>query len=317
MKKAVFFAIPGLLTVALSGCGATDNQTHSVGTTVVAPAAGVRPAHTVTFFQNSSSSAIEISLKPDPLVEGSFSNVHPPSKGVQVYLPLYPGAVSTAPVSGIGDLGRAMDADLVDGIVYFRSRDSQTRILDWYKQQLGRLGYSVSSQGSSAKFGQTTSEYFDFTQHKTMPGNPTQFPDINVGFLVQRQFGDTVFTLMASYIVVPPRPKNSYLPTDVVRVVLTKGKTNKTITDSKLIANLISEINSLQVETPSIQPGGPAITTPLVNMVAKFYGQNGTVISAEFSPFLGALTIHGTTLDSGSAPALHRTLTSQFPSQAS
>ncbi|WDL96428.1 hypothetical protein [Alicyclobacillus sp. ALC3] len=315
MKKAVFFAIPGLLTVALSGCGATDNQTHSVGTTVVAPAAGVRPANTVTFFQNSSSPAIEIPLKPDPLVGRSFSNVHPPSKGVQVYLPIYPGAVSTAPVSGIGDVGRAMDADLVDGIVYFRSKNSQTKILNWYKQQLGRLGYSIGVQGSSSKYGKTTSEYFDFTKHKTIPGNPTQFPEINVGFLAQRQSGDTVFKLMASYIVVPPRPKNSYLPTDVVRVVLTEGKTTKTMTDAKLIANVISEINSLQVETPSVQAGGTAITTPLVNIVAKFYEQNGTVISATFSPYFGTLTIHGTTLNSGSAPALQSTLTSQFRSQ--
>lgn len=167
MKKAVWVVVPALLAVTLSGCGVQpSNQTVGESVPVVAPAAGVRPANTVTFFEGTSSPAVEIALKPDPSIERSFPNAKPPSKMVQVYLPVYPGAVTTAPAPEIGDMGRALDADFVDGTAYFRSKDSEAKILAWYKAKLGKLGYSVGSWGSTQKFGQTTSKYFSSSMSK-------------------------------------------------------------------------------------------------------------------------------------------------------
>ncbi len=268
---------------------------------------------TVTFFANVPKPNVELTLRPDPFVMREMPNVTPPNTQVEVYLPTYPGSTSTTPVSGIGDMGTSMDGDLVDGTVYFKSKDSQARIKAWYTQRLRKLGYTITGQGTLADHGKTTSAYFDFTKNG-QPGDPARNPDINLGFLSQNQSGETVFKLKASYIVTPPRPKDSYLPTDIIKVVLKKGKITKTITDKKWIADIVRMINTLQVSTPGMSGGSTATNDVSTKIHAAFYEGNNSVINVTYSILSATITIGNTNvaLSSGPSPELNKDLESVF-----
>lgn len=277
MKKTILIGASVFCALVLAGCGATQ-KVRTNGGQPVSPS-----NQPITFFAHTSPTNAKLVLSPDPLVKQQLPNVSPPSTPVIVYLPVYPGATPTKPVSAISDMGTPMDGDLVDGVLYFKSKDSQTQIKKWYTQQFKKLGYTISGQGQSGKVGNPSSDYFAFTKNSP-PGAPTRSPDIDLGFLIQKQNGETMFKLKASYIVVPPRPNDSYLPSDIVKVVLTKGKVSKTITDKQWITQVVQAVNSLQVSTPGMSSGGGnapygAITT----ITAKFYDKNGSITNATFS----------------------------------
>ncbi len=308
MGRAMIIGV-ALNALILAGCGAAQK---------IGPDGGqpVSPSNQpVTFFQNALTPSVKMTLDPDPIVAGvaqQIPHVTPPTKAVIVYLPVYPGATSTKPVTAIGDMGTPMDGDLVDGTLYFKSRDSQVQIKAWYTQQLKKLGYTLGGQGQSGNFGKMTSVYYDFTKGDP-PGNPTKAPDINLGFLAQKQDGETIFKLKTSYIVTPTRPKDSYLPNDIVKVVLTNGKSSKTITDKTWITNVVQMMNELQVSTPGMSSGGPSATPgTTTNIAAKFYRENGSEANVKFSLLSWTVTIGNVMLNCGTSPTLEKTMESVF-----
>ena len=188
-------------------------------------------SHTQVFFQSTHQPKAALSLHPDPIVMNAMPNSKPSSETVIVYLPVYPDAKSTAPVSNIGDMGTPMDADLVDGSLYYASNDSAQQIQSWYTEQFQKLGYQVNGWGQSSDHGKTITSYVDFSKIG-MPGDPTQSPNISLGFQTVKQSCQTVFKLKVTYIVTPTRPKNSYIPTNSKKVVLINGSKSKTITNT-------------------------------------------------------------------------------------
>lgn len=259
----------------------------------------------ITFFQNPKIPTVKLALHPDPLVMRRLPTVLPPKTPVFVYLPLYLGATSTRPVSAIGDMGTPLDGDLVDGILYFKSKNSQEQITSWYTKELKNFGYTISGHSQSD---------FEFTKSGHPGGNPTQTPDINLGFLPQKQGDATIFKLKASYIVTPTRPKDSYLPSDVVKVVVTNGKSSKTILDKTWINKMVQMINDLQVSTPGISGGMSATAGGITTIDGKFYDQTGSVTNVEFSMLFWRVRVGNSnvTLNSGPSPALTRQLESVF-----
>lgn len=308
MRRGIIIGVSVLSALILAGCGAAQK---------IGPDGGqpVSPSNQpVTFFQNAPTPSVKMTLGPDPFVAQQMPNITPPTKTVIVYLPVYPGSTSTKPVTAIGDMGTPMDGDLVDGTLYFKSKDSQAQIKAWYTQQLKKLGYTLGGQGQSTNPGKMTSVYYDFTKDGP-PGNPTKAPDINLGFLAQKQDDETIFKLKASYIITPTRPKDSYLPNDIVKVVLTNGKSSKTITDKTWITNVVQMINELQVSTPGMSSGGPSATRgATTNIAAKFYGENGSETDVKFSLLSWTVTVGNSNvmLTSRTSPTLEKTIESVF-----
>lgn len=307
MKKMKLVGASVLCALMLVGCGATQKVDLVQG-----KGGPVSPANRpITFFAHTSSADAKLTLSPDPWIEQQFPSVTPPKTPVIVYVPVYPGATPAKPVTTIGDMGTPLDADLVVGTLYFQSTSSQTQIKQWYTQQFQGLGYTMGGQGQGDKFGNPITDYFSFTKNSP-PGNPTQTPDIDLGFLMQRQNGKTVFKLKAYYIVVPPRPKNSYLPTDIVKVVLTDGKVKKTITDKKWIENVVQAMNRLQVATPGRGSGAAVTPGTITTVTARFYSHQGSIINARFS-LLAATVQLGTSdvqLNTGTSPTLEKNIES-------
>jgi hypothetical protein len=238
-------------------------------------------SHTQVFFQSTHQPKVALTLHPDPTVMKAMPNLNPPNEMVIVYLPVYPGAKPVAPVSNIGDMGTPMDADLVDGSLYYASNDSAQQIQSWYTEQFQKLGYQVNGWGQSSDHGKTITSYVDFSKIG-MSGDPTQSPNIGLGFQTVKQSGQTIFKLKVTYIVTPTRPKISYIPTNISKFVLINGSKSKTITNSAWISQVIRQINQLQMTTPGIT-SVPAVANGVNETVtAKFYANNGSVMDVEF-----------------------------------
>jgi hypothetical protein len=141
-----------------------------------------------------------------------------------------------------------MTPQLVDGTLYFSSNDSAAKTRSWYEKQLKTLSYKQSF----GDHGKTVSTYVTYSNGYL--GDPTQAPDINLGFVPQGN--TTAFKLKVDYIIMPPRPKDSYLTTDIVKVVLSNGTKSKTITDPSWITHVVKQINGLEMSTMSMVSGG-------------------------------------------------------------
>ena len=283
--STVFPSLLGSITIA----SVTDLQ--SLYAKVSSPT-----SHIQVFFQNIHQPKVALSLHPDPLVMKAMPNITPPSETVIVYLPLYPEAKPIAPVSNIGDMGTPMDADLVDESLYYASNDSAKQIQSWYTAQFRKLGFQVDGWGQSSDHGKTITSDVEFAK-KGMPGEPTQVPDISLGFLTAKQNGKTIFKLKAAYIITPTRSKNSYIPTNSKKVVLMNGSQSKTITNITWISQVIGQINQLQMTTPGIT-SVPAVTNGVNETVtAKFYENNGAVMSVDFQLPTSAVRIGNVTLN--------------------
>ncbi|MDQ0189820.1 hypothetical protein JI721_06880 [Alicyclobacillus cycloheptanicus] len=331
MKTIALAAASAAIALTVTGCAAAKPTPAAPKTKAATPAAaappgpGAAPASgadsvpaaspntPVTFFAHAFSHSEPLSLHPDPVVQQAMPDVPSPTQAVVVYLPVYPGAVKTSAAAAIGDMGTPMDADLLDGSVYFKSKHSPQQLASWYQTQLRKLGYVVGGHGSTASYGKTTSTYEEF-EHAKAPGAPTQSPDISLGFLSAKQNGETVFKLKAFFIVVPPRPSDTYLPTDIVKVVLTEGKAVKTITDPQWIARVVKQINALQVSTPGMSSGLAVAAGTPTTIHAAFYGANGSVTSVTYQRLTATLTVGttGVALNAGAYPALLKDLASPF-----
>ncbi|MCL6454905.1 MAG: hypothetical protein K6T78_14960 [Alicyclobacillus sp.] len=251
------------------------------------------PAPAYTFFHGRwpRSVSIPLALHPDTLVAQRMPDVVPPSRAVTVYLPLYPGAKRVQSVPEIADMGTPLDGDLVDGSLYAESPASEASIRAWYVKEMQTIGYTLSGQAEAARYGQVTSRAYEFTK-RGIPGNPTQFPDIELRFLEQPHGGQTVFSLKASFIVVPPRPRDTYLSTDITRVVLDDGQRTQTVTDHAWISHVVAEINQLPVQTPGISSGGPAIAAgSITTITATFYPASGDPIRVVDHIYFGPVTV--------------------------
>ncbi len=236
---------------------------------------------TQVFFKSIHQPKVDLTLHPDSFVMKVMPNSKPPSETVIVYLPVYPGAKPVAPVSNIGDMGTPMDADLVDGSLYYASNDSAQQIQSWYTEQFQKLGYQVNGWGQSRDHGKTITNYVDFSKIG-MSGDPTQSPNISLGFQTAKQNGQTEFKLKVTYIVTPTRPKTSYIPSNISKVVLTNGSMTKTITNSVWISQVIGQINQLQMTTPGIT-NVPAVANGVNETVtAKFYANNDSMMDVDF-----------------------------------
>jgi hypothetical protein len=267
----------------------------------------------IVFFQNATNPMAKLVLQPDTYVEERMPDVTPPAQTVIVYMPVYPGAVSTNPVSQISDMGTPLDGDLVDGTLYFKSGDSEEHIQSWYSKEFQKFGYTLGGQSKLGNHGAVTSDSFGYNKTGIL-GNPTQSPDINLGFLAQKQGDETIFKLKASYIVTPVRPQDTFIPTDIVKVDLTNGKTSRTITDNTWIANVVQVINGLQVSTPGISSGGPNISGTPEIIHAEFYGASGSITNISFSPSTWTVEVGNSNimLNSGTSPELEKDLESIF-----
>lgn len=294
MKIYMYIAIPTIMAMLLMGCATTTQVVNPIGN----PSIHTTKTMTTTFFQNISGSKTEIVLHPDSQVTQMFPNTAPPKTNVVVNLPMYPGAVKTSTVSGIADTGTSLDADLLDGEVYFRSKDTETQIKAWYSKELRKIGYTQNSEGSVQNHGKTTSSYYGFSKSSS--------PDVSLGFLSQRRGGETLFKLKASYIVVPNRPMDSYLPRDIVKVILTEGEKSKTITGHAWISKVVTQINSLQMSTPGITSGGGVSSGVPTSIKGMFYEKSGATIPVVFSVISPSVTVgkEKVMLDSSSVPAL-------------
>lgn len=294
MKNILRISVPvaALLLVLYGGSQQPAMAASHTGNASVSTKQGT------TFFQDIQGPKIELSLHPDPQVEKAFPNFAPPTTKVSVYLPLYPSATRIASVTDISDTGTALDADLVDGYAYFQSKHSQAQILSWYTKQLKKLGYTPNSQGSSENHGKVVSTYYGFSKSSA--------PDISLGFLSQTRSGETIYNVKAAYIVTPERPKDTYLPTDIVKVVLSEGTKSTTVTDSSWISKVVHQINALSVTTPGIV-SGTAITANQPTVVkGVFYEKDGLTIQVQFSLLSSTVAVGNSkvTLDSRSQPAL-------------
>lgn len=228
-------------------------------------------------------------------------HIQPPKDVVTVYLPVYPHAQPVNPVPDIGDSGTPLNADVVDGTLHFQSQDSEDEILSWYTQQLGQLGYHRGGRGEMGQIGKPASYFYDFTDINATTVAPLQAPDIQLGFAPDDGQGITRFKLKVLFIVTPERPRNTYLPEDIVRVVLTDGSTTQTVTDKAWIQRVVTLFNALQVSTPSIVAvGAMAGSGPLKTIDAKFYAQNGSVTTAKFT-FPGGVHVGSISLNSTAA----------------
>jgi hypothetical protein len=144
----------------------------------------------------------------------------------------------------------------------------------------------MNGQGQLGRYGKMVSDYVDFTKDGVPPGAPTQAPDINLGFLVQQQGNETVFKLQALYIITPTRPKDSYLPTDIIKVVLTNGHKSKTVIDPTWISHVVKLIDTLQMTTAGITSGSTVASGTIETIHAEFYEKSGAVIPVKFTfPF--------------------------------
>lgn len=208
-----------------------------------------------------------------------------------------------------------MDFDLVDGTLYFQSKDPQSEIYAWYTRQFQKINYSSGGSGQLGDREGTTSDWYDFNRNGSM-GQMTRYPAITLGFLSQQQNGKTLYELEAQFIVVPPRPQDTYLPTDIVKVVLTKGTISKAITNQDWISKVVHNLNTLQVTTPGISSGGPAAPAPgtPTTIDAKFYRKDGTVIEATYFFYGWTLQVgnDNVLLSVGPSPALDSELESVF-----
>lgn len=239
--------------------------------------------HTKVFFANMSEPRIQVTLKPDPFVRKELPNFPPPTEKVYVYLPVYPEAKPTAPVPNIADMGTPMTSNLVDGTLYFISKDSERQIKLWYKTHFERVGYKQNGSGQIQDNGRTISSDVAFTKNGRIPGSPTYSPDIDLGFLTPKRGKETIYKLKALYIIIPVRPRDSYLPTDVMKVVLTQGHKTKIIMNRSWISHIVQLINSLQVTPPGISMGGPTTLNGVNgNVLGKFYTSNSWMVSVKF-----------------------------------
>lgn len=261
--------------------GGNVSATNITGVQIKWGHANLSTIHTQVFFRNIFQSNVALILHPDPFVMKEMPTITPPSETVMVYIPLYPAAKSIAPVSNIADMGTPLDADLVDGSLYFTSQYPEKQIQSWYAKQFQKLGYKVNGWGQSNVHGKTVTAFVEFSKNG-MPGHFTNTPDINLGFLTHRLNGQTVFKLKASYIITPSRPKDSYLPTDISRVVLTSGKKSKIITNPAWISHVIGQINALQVTTPAIMSVPTVVNGMNLTVKAKFYEIGAAVMDVEF-----------------------------------
>ncbi len=246
----------------------------------------VRQTPEKTFFQSITGPRVEITLAPDPMVQKSMPDIRASRAKVEVYLPIYPGAKQVAQRPQIGDMGTPMSADLLDGTLYFSSSEGAAKIENWYKQQFAKLGYTIDGSGSSGRYGKTTSTFVSFSK-KGQLGNPTPFPQVDLGFATGGS--TTVFKLKVDYIALPSRPANTLLPKNVVKVILSGGAQSFTVTDSRWIQTVIQQLNALSVASPGIT-NCPAIGTaagvkPKYQGVvqAQFVLQNGKTIPVLFS----------------------------------
>ncbi len=245
----------------VAGCGAPLAST------------GTGTVEARTFFQGTFKSNVEMQLQPDPFVMKQFPNVSPPSEKVRVFLPLYPGAAPASVNPAIGDMGTPMTPQLLDATVYYQSQDASSKIQSWYTRELAPLGYHVAGSGKIGNIKtQIYSDYVEFAKQGA--------PDIDLGFL--RQKNETEFKLKVKYIVTVQRPKNSYLPSDIVKVVLTEGHRSKTVVDPAWIAGVVKQINSL---SPSV--GGlvncPSEAGNVQAVNATFYERSGSAIPVKFA----------------------------------
>lgn len=271
------------VSLLLAGCGVAQDQTKT--TEPITLTTGTAPAsRTVTFFANQFHPDAQVSLQPDALVQKEFPGVTAPKETVTVYLPVYPGATPAKSNDNISDMGTPLTPDLVDGTLYFMSADSASKIQSWYEQELKKLDYRQTGTGRSAVKGKTVSTYFAYSKNGS-PGSPTQSPDINLGFF--QQGNTTLFKLKTSYIVTPVRPKDSYLPTDIQKVVLSNGRRSTTITDAVWIGSVVKQINMLQMSTMGIHSNPGMLIrpgeTPPTDIAADFYDAAGASMIVKFS----------------------------------
>lgn len=231
------------------------------------------------FFSQLQGPTVDIALKPDAFVQKNLAGDNPPTANISVRVPVYPGATQTTRVKGIDDMGIPMTSALVDGAVYFQSTDSETQIQAWYTRAFKQLSYSVSGSGSAGGRGVTTSRSVAFTKDGS-PGEPTQSPEIDLGMISSG--GHTVFKLFVKYVVMPSRSSGTYLPNDIVKVVLTDGKVTKTETDSQWIQRAVADINTLAIDPPGAR-SCPAMAADVRPIQAKFYEQSGRVIPVVFT----------------------------------
>lgn len=232
---------------------------------------------------------LTLTLQPGLHFDGTDRQVpgfHPapdaPAGPVSLQLPLYPGTVPTSHEFSGSLFSYPASLYLKSGTVAFLVPADEAAAEAWYRQSFAACGYAVmATQGPTDRgvgiwFRSTTNR--DVTPWVVLEPNPS---------------GGTFVLYVGEVIDLPPRPGDSYLPTDIVRVRLryTLATTPDppyeverfTIRRHTLIHQLVSSINAL---TDVVGAGLVSCTwygtTTLAGL--QFVRQSGKTITVRVQP---------------------------------
>jgi hypothetical protein len=207
---------------------------------------------------------------------------------VAVRLPLYPGARLVT-----RHLRRAEENPL-PATPYLRAAGALWRVpaslnpvLSWYTRVLTQDGLHVSTRGSEWDRGRLQAEILGFSP----PSRPDEVIYVTAGPTAMR--GVTRLVLWATLIDNPPRPRSSYLPPSVVRIVGTVGGKPVRVTEAATIARLVEAVNSLRVvaagtfSCPAITASGTArLGFHLRDGGIRMVATNGCTVTVGSIPFM-------------------------------
>jgi hypothetical protein len=252
----------------------------AVGALTLRPTISAAPmVPSITFFSHLEGPRTELTLAPDPNVRKELSQFPAPHTVVNVYVPLYPGATPIDPVPNIADLGTPMDADLVDGTLYFQSKQPPRVIQTWFAHRMAKLGYHQGGT-STLDNGQTLSTGVTFTRAGGVEGNPTRWPDVGLGFITTGEgtAKETLFKVRAQFIVVPQRPAYTRISHPVTSIVLHQTHKTVHVTEQAWIRAFVRRFNALEMSTPAIS-SGPAVASDVDETVTVDVYDHGTLVN--------------------------------------
>jgi hypothetical protein len=181
----------------------------------VSPAGAAAPAgHAPVSTQ--CSAPLSLALQPGL----SFQDLHVtpaadmPTTRVIIHVPLYPGATPSTRDVNRPFLEYPATPYLQTAVAEYDVAAGEDRVEVWYQQRFLACGYGVSGSGTASQSGSEISFGYWFVS--------TYDPHQSVSIAFEPDgAGGTLIVYLAEAVVLPPRPADSYLPTDMTRVKVT------------------------------------------------------------------------------------------------
>jgi len=197
-------------------------------------------------------------------------------------LPVYPGSTPTTFLdSGSGlvslpfslpDYVGSLRPGYQSASAQYTVQATDDDILSWYVNELGTQGYRKYSESD---FGGETISGFDMAFF--LPSQPLVSVELHV-YDVHDVPGDPVFELLVFYSVPLPKPPEEKLPDDIESITVTYFSgvlpTVETLTDSHVVMQLVSIVNTLPVRPDYIYVGGPLPSGPQTIFCLVFHSQS-------------------------------------------